>query len=114
MRLENPPTSASALTALPVMNWKGFARELFDGRIEQICILLEIERVDSEAEELEQLVVDGITEGDGTLSAKAKKQRFEEQSWDSLRSSPKPEEVYLRGERDTRAGVSRREGRRAP
>ncbi|KAK1930273.1 hypothetical protein P3T76_014233 [Phytophthora citrophthora] len=88
MRLENPPTSTSALTALPTMSWKRFTRDLYDGRIEQICILSDVERVDREAEELKQLVVDGITEGDDPLSAKTKKQRFEEQSWDSLRSSP--------------------------
>ncbi|KAK1934307.1 hypothetical protein P3T76_011510 [Phytophthora citrophthora] len=64
MRLENPPTSTSALTALPTMSWKRFTRDLYDGRIEQICILSDIERVDREAEELKQLVVDGITEGD--------------------------------------------------
>ncbi|KAK1943653.1 Retrovirus-related Pol polyprotein from transposon 297 [Phytophthora citrophthora] len=88
MRLENPPTSTSALTALPTMSWKRFTRDLYDGRIEQICILSDVERVDREAEELKQLVVDGITEGDDPLSVKTKKQRFEEQSWDSLRSSP--------------------------
>ncbi|KAK1947628.1 hypothetical protein P3T76_001638 [Phytophthora citrophthora] len=88
MRLENPPTSTSALTALPTMSWKRFTRDLYDGRIEQICILSDVERVDREAEELKQLVVDGVTEGDDPLSAKTKKQRFEEQSWDSLRSSP--------------------------
>ncbi|KAK1940736.1 hypothetical protein P3T76_008187 [Phytophthora citrophthora] len=87
MRLENPPTSTSALTALPTMSWKRFTRDLYDGRIEQICILSDVERVDREAEELKQLVVDGITEGDDPLSAKTKKQCFEEQSWDSLRSS---------------------------
>ncbi|GMF81784.1 unnamed protein product [Phytophthora fragariaefolia] len=37
-----------------------------------------------EAEELKQLV----TEGADALSAKSKKERFDEQSWDSLRSSP--------------------------
>ncbi|KAK1928553.1 hypothetical protein P3T76_015970 [Phytophthora citrophthora] len=88
MRLENPPTSTSASTALPTMSWKRFTRDLYDGRIEQFCILSDVERVDREAEELKQLVVDGITEGDDPLSAKTKKQRFEEQSWDSLRSSP--------------------------
>ncbi|KAK1940705.1 hypothetical protein P3T76_008156 [Phytophthora citrophthora] len=70
MRLENPPTSTSALTALPTMSWKRFTRDLYDGRIEQICILSDVERVDREAEELKQLVVDGITEGDDPLNSK--------------------------------------------
>ncbi|GMF54539.1 unnamed protein product [Phytophthora fragariaefolia] len=84
MALESPPTLASALTSLPAMSWKRFARDLHDGHIEQICILSDIERMESEAEELTQLV----TEGADALSAKSKKKRFDEQSWDSLKSSP--------------------------
>ncbi|KAG3055470.1 hypothetical protein PI125_g25709 [Phytophthora idaei] len=34
MQLENPPTSASALTSLPVMSWVRFAKDLYDRRIE--------------------------------------------------------------------------------
>ncbi|GMF63377.1 unnamed protein product [Phytophthora fragariaefolia] len=64
--------------------WKRFARDLHDGRIEQICILSDVERMESEAEELKQLV----TEGADALSAKSKKERFDEQSWDSLKSCP--------------------------
>ncbi|KAE9274415.1 hypothetical protein PR003_g29613 [Phytophthora rubi] len=58
MKLENPPTLASELTSLP--------------------------RVKCEAEELKQLVAEGVD----ALSAKSKKERFDEQSWDSLKSSP--------------------------
>ncbi|KAE8885450.1 hypothetical protein PF005_g28490 [Phytophthora fragariae] len=47
-----------------------------------------------EAEELKQLVAEGV----GALSAKSKKERFDEQSWDSLKSSPFYE--VLRGYRD--------------
>ncbi|OWY98333.1 hypothetical protein PHMEG_00030926, partial [Phytophthora megakarya] len=39
MELENPPTDTSELTSLPVMSWKRFAKDLYDGRIEQLCIL---------------------------------------------------------------------------
>uniref|UniRef100_H3GH65 Uncharacterized protein n=1 Tax=Phytophthora ramorum TaxID=164328 RepID=H3GH65_PHYRM len=84
MRLDNPPTLASELMSLPVTSWKRFARDLHDGRIEQICILSDVERMTCEAEELNQL----ITEGAETLSAKSKKERFDEQGWDSLKSSP--------------------------
>ncbi|GMF25861.1 unnamed protein product [Phytophthora fragariaefolia] len=66
------------------MNWKRFARDLPDGRIEQICILSDVERIESEAEELKQLV----TEGTDAVSAKSKKECFDEQSWNSLKSSP--------------------------
>ncbi|GMF57151.1 unnamed protein product [Phytophthora fragariaefolia] len=84
MALESPPMLASELTSLPAMSWKPFARDLHDGRIEQICILSDVERKKSEAEEPKQLV----TKGADALSAKSKKERFDEQSWDSLKSSP--------------------------
>ncbi|KAG3234038.1 hypothetical protein PI124_g20909 [Phytophthora idaei] len=64
MEMENPPTSASELTPLPVMSWMRFAKDLHDVRIEQICILSDLE------------------------SAKTKKERFDGQSWDSLKASP--------------------------
>ncbi|KAE9164751.1 hypothetical protein PF002_g31528 [Phytophthora fragariae] len=84
MKLENPPTLASKLTSLPVTSWRRFARDLHDGRIEQICIFSDVERMKCEAEELKQLVAEGVD----ALSAKSKKERFDEQSWDSLKSSP--------------------------
>ncbi|KAE8877457.1 hypothetical protein PF003_g38490 [Phytophthora fragariae] len=84
MKLENPPTLASELTSLPVTSWRRFARDLHDGRIERICILSDVERVKCEAEEWKQLVAEGVD----TLSGKSKKERFDEQSWDSLKSSP--------------------------
>ncbi|KAL4106197.1 hypothetical protein PRIC1_004251 [Phytophthora ramorum] len=84
MRLNNPPTLASELMSLPVTSWKRFARDLHDGRIEQICILSDVERVACKAEELNQL----ISEGADALCAKSKKERFDEQSWDSLKASP--------------------------
>ncbi|OWY93146.1 reverse transcriptase [Phytophthora megakarya] len=87
MELENPPTDASELISLPVMSWKRFAKD-YDGRIEQLCILSERERMTSEAEELRQLFAGSATESEDTLSAKTKKERFEEQSWDSLKLSP--------------------------
>ncbi|KAI9990556.1 hypothetical protein PInf_018182 [Phytophthora infestans] len=37
------------------MGWMRFVKDLHDGRIEQICILMDIERMKSEAEELRQL-----------------------------------------------------------
>ncbi|KAG2767957.1 hypothetical protein PC116_g27405 [Phytophthora cactorum] len=87
MQLENPPTSASELTSLPAMSWMRFAMDLYDGRIEQICIS-DLERVKSEAEELRQLHAASTTESEDTLSAKTKKERFDGQSWDSLKASP--------------------------
>ncbi|KAG3094575.1 hypothetical protein PI125_g16542 [Phytophthora idaei] len=42
----------------------------------------------SEAEELRQLHAASTTESEDTLSAKTKKERFDGQSWDSLKTSP--------------------------
>ncbi|KAG3253665.1 hypothetical protein PI124_g1761 [Phytophthora idaei] len=42
----------------------------------------------SEAEELRQLHAASTTEGEDTLSAKTKTERFDGQSWDSLKTSP--------------------------
>ncbi|KAE8954703.1 hypothetical protein PF011_g32018 [Phytophthora fragariae] len=74
MKLENPPTLASELTSLPVTSWRRFARDLHDGRIEQICILSDVERMKCEAEEFKQLVAEGVD----ALSAKSKKERFDD------------------------------------
>ncbi|GMF55622.1 unnamed protein product [Phytophthora fragariaefolia] len=79
MALESPPTLASELISLPAMSWKRFVRNLNDGRIEQICTLSDVGRMKCEAKEL-------VTEGADALSAKLKKERFDEQSWDALKS----------------------------
>ncbi|KAG3180103.1 hypothetical protein PC128_g15701 [Phytophthora cactorum] len=70
------------------MSWMRFAKDLYDGRIEQMCILSDLERMKSEAEELRQLHAASTTESEDTLSAKTKKERFDGQSWDSLKASP--------------------------
>ncbi|KAG2839303.1 hypothetical protein PC113_g19501 [Phytophthora cactorum] len=88
MQLKSPPASASELTSLPAMSWMRFGKDLYDGRIEQICILSDLERMKSKAEELRQLHAASTTESEDTLSAKTKKERFDKQSWDSLKASP--------------------------
>ncbi|KAG3042801.1 hypothetical protein PC121_g22949 [Phytophthora cactorum] len=88
MEMDNPPTSASELTSLPAISWMRFAKDPYDGRIKQICILSDLERMKSEAEELRQLYAASTTESEDTLSAKTKKERFDGQSWDSLKASP--------------------------
>ncbi|KAG3199036.1 hypothetical protein PC129_g24220 [Phytophthora cactorum] len=87
MEMENPPTSASELTSLPAMSWMRFAKDLYDGRIEQICILSDLERMKSKAEELRQLRAASTSASEATLSAKTKKERFDGQIWDSLKTS---------------------------
>ncbi|KAG3244231.1 hypothetical protein PI124_g10988 [Phytophthora idaei] len=88
MEMENPLTSASESASLPAMSWMRFAKDLYDGRIEQICILSDLERMKSEAEELRQLHAASTTASEDTLSAKTKKELFDGQSWDSLKTSP--------------------------
>ncbi|KAG4032970.1 hypothetical protein PC123_g28823 [Phytophthora cactorum] len=88
MEMENPSTSASELTSLSAMSWMRFAKDLYDGRIKQICILSDLERMKNEAEELRQFHAASTTESVLTLSTKTKKERFDKQSWDSLKASP--------------------------
>ncbi|KAG6619086.1 reverse transcriptase [Phytophthora cinnamomi] len=61
------------------MSWKRFTRDLHDGRIEQVCVLSDSERTESESEELRQLFMGSTTESEDALSAKTKRERFEEQ-----------------------------------
>ncbi|KAG3122920.1 hypothetical protein PI126_g23939 [Phytophthora idaei] len=76
MEMENPLTSASELTSLPAMSWMRFAKDVYDGRIEQICILSDLGSMKSEAEELRQLHAASNTESDDTLTAKTKRESF--------------------------------------
>ncbi|KAG6614041.1 reverse transcriptase [Phytophthora cinnamomi] len=69
-------------------DWKRFTRNLHDGCIEQVCVLSNSERTESKSEELRQLFMGSTTESEDTLRAKTKRKRFEEQGWDSLKSSP--------------------------
>ncbi|KAG3038931.1 hypothetical protein PC121_g23814 [Phytophthora cactorum] len=62
MEMKNPPTSASELTSLPAISWMRFAKDPYDGRIKQICILSDLKRMKSEAEELRQLHAASTTE----------------------------------------------------
>ncbi|OWZ15832.1 reverse transcriptase [Phytophthora megakarya] len=107
MELKNLPIDTSELTSLLVMSWKRFAKDLYDGRIEQLCILSDRERMTSESEEVRQPFAGSSTESENTLSAKTKKERFEKQSWDSLKSSPYYE--ILREHRD-HCGASQDKG----
>ncbi|OWY97560.1 LOW QUALITY PROTEIN: reverse transcriptase [Phytophthora megakarya] len=68
MEWANPPTDTSESTSLPVMGWKRFAKDLYDGRIEQLCILSDRERMTSKAEELGQLFAGSATESEDTLN----------------------------------------------
>ncbi|KAG3123416.1 hypothetical protein PC128_g27626 [Phytophthora cactorum] len=70
------------------MSWMRFAKDLYGGRIEQICILSDLERMKGEAEELRQLHGASTTKSEDTLSAKTKKERFDGQSLDSVKTSP--------------------------
>ncbi|OWZ07238.1 reverse transcriptase [Phytophthora megakarya] len=86
------------------MSWKRFAKDLNDGRIEQLCILSDWERMTSKAEELIQLFAGSPTESDDTLSGKAKQERFNEQNckilrehMDVLSDGTPAEEVSRRG-----------------
>ncbi|OWY91114.1 LOW QUALITY PROTEIN: reverse transcriptase, partial [Phytophthora megakarya] len=70
------------------MSRKRFTKNLYDGRIEQLCILSDCERMTSDAEESGQLFARSPTESDDTLSGKRSRNastssvaRFHESTW---------------------------------
>ncbi|KAG2961011.1 hypothetical protein PC119_g26240 [Phytophthora cactorum] len=71
--MENPPTSASELTSLPAMSWMRFAKDLYDGCIEQICILSDLERCEDEEGTLRRAEL-GLAEGESLLRCSARAQ----------------------------------------
>ncbi|KAG6616732.1 reverse transcriptase [Phytophthora cinnamomi] len=85
--LASPPTTASELTSLPAMSWKRFTR--LARWTHRTSLRSFGQRKNGErSEELRQLFMGSTTESEDTLSAKTKRERFEEQGWDSLKSSP--------------------------
>ena len=77
VELENPPIEASALLDLPQMAYKTFLNNLKRGEIEQVCIILS---------DTDCTIATTSTMDDGVLGTK--QERFESQTWDSLKSNP--------------------------
>ncbi|KAF1324825.1 reverse transcriptase, partial [Globisporangium splendens] len=80
MKIENPPSSVEELISLPSMSKKTLERSLARGDIAQVCVI--VETVD------EGFVNTASSADADVLDEKTRKERFEEQSWDSLKKNP--------------------------
>ncbi|KAF1319053.1 reverse transcriptase, partial [Globisporangium splendens] len=81
IQVENPPSSVEDLVSLPVMSKKALRRSLAKGEISQLRAI--VEAIDKDS-------VNAASAVDATdaLIEKTRKERFEEQSWDALKTNP--------------------------
>ncbi|KAF1336745.1 Pol protein, partial [Globisporangium splendens] len=80
VKIENPPSSVEELISLPPMSKKTLERSLARGNIAQVCVIVEM---------VDEGFVNTASSADAdVLDEKARKERFEEQSWDALKKNP--------------------------
>ncbi|KAF1313441.1 Pol protein, partial [Globisporangium splendens] len=80
IEVENPPSSVEELISLPWMSKKTLKRSLAKGEISQVCMIVDID----DAEDINTV---SATEAE-VFDEKTRKERFEEQSWDALKTNP--------------------------
>jgi len=80
MKIENPPSSVQELISLPEMGKKTLKRSLARGDIAQVCVIVE---------DIDESFINTASSTDvKVLDERTRKERFEEQSWDALKSNP--------------------------
>ncbi|KAF1327712.1 reverse transcriptase, partial [Globisporangium splendens] len=75
VQVENRPSLAQELISLPLMSKKTLKRSLAKGEISQICAIVDE-------------VADDVINTAEVLDEKTRKERFDEQSWDALKTNP--------------------------
>ncbi|KAF1318425.1 Pol protein, partial [Globisporangium splendens] len=75
VQVENPPSLARELISLPLMSKKTLKRSLAKGEISQICVIVDE-------------VADDVINTAEVLDERTRKERFDEQSWDALKTNP--------------------------
>ncbi|KAF1324074.1 hypothetical protein FI667_g9992, partial [Globisporangium splendens] len=75
VKIENPPSSVEDLVSLPWMSKKTLKRSLAKGEISQVCMIVDE-------------VADDVINTAEVFDEKTRKERFEEQSWDALKTNP--------------------------
>ncbi|KAF1316147.1 reverse transcriptase, partial [Globisporangium splendens] len=80
IEVENPPSSVEELISLPWMSKKTLKRSLAKGDISQVCMIVDVD----DAEDINTV---SATEAE-VFDEKTRKERFEEQSWDALKTNP--------------------------
>ncbi|KAF1324759.1 reverse transcriptase, partial [Globisporangium splendens] len=80
VKIENPPSSVEELISLPWMSKKTLKRSLAKGEISQVCMIVDVD----DAEDINTV---SASEAE-VFDEKTRKERFEEQSWDALKTNP--------------------------
>ncbi|KAF1313537.1 reverse transcriptase, partial [Globisporangium splendens] len=80
VKIENPPSSVEELISLPWMSKKTLKRSLAKGEILQVCMIVDVD----DAEDINTV---SATEAE-VFDEETRKERFEEQSWDALKTNP--------------------------
>ncbi|KAF1314578.1 reverse transcriptase, partial [Globisporangium splendens] len=80
VKIENPPSSVEELISLPWMSKKTLKRSLAKGEISQVCMIVDVD----DAEDINTV---SATEAE-VFDEKTRKEKFEEQSWDALKTNP--------------------------
>ncbi|KAF1314568.1 putative retroelement, partial [Globisporangium splendens] len=80
IEVENPPSSVEELISLPWMSKKTLKRSLAKGEISQVCMIVDVD----DAEDINTV---SATEAE-VFDEKTRKEKFEEQSWDALKTNP--------------------------
>ncbi|KAF1315473.1 Pol protein, partial [Globisporangium splendens] len=75
VKIENPPSSVEDLVSLPWMSKKTLKRSLAKGEISQVCMIVDE-------------VADDVINTAEVFDEKTRKERFDEQSWDALKTNP--------------------------
>jgi hypothetical protein len=83
--VENPPTTAAALTAYPVMEYDEFVHAYDKGDITQVCVLL---ADDLPAPSIMETLATSSQMDLDVLDDKTRMERYESQTWESLKSNP--------------------------
>lgn len=97
LTLDNPPNLSSGVMALPTLSWKKFVKNLQNDQIEQICVIVASDEVVDIRERISTLQLEDIgnelvpneknAENELVPSDQSKVQRFEAQSWESLKAT---------------------------
>ena len=85
LELENPPKHVGGLLALPGMSLKKFMKELRAGKISQLCMIT----IDGDMDSVAAMTAATSSSMDiDVLDDKTKIERYESQSWESLKTNP--------------------------
>ena len=87
VKVESPPNSAAALTSFPVWEYDEFVHAFDKGQVTQVCILV-ADDPNLPMPTLEETLATSSQMDMDVLDDKTRKERYESQTWESLKSNP--------------------------